>query len=558
MRMGKWTKLPLIAAMAAGLLAGCSGNSGGTENGDTPQTASDKAEKKGHITSTIYDRGSVPNGMGTIEDNMWSAWINENGPANVKFTAVPRWESQSKLNVLFASGSAPDLIFEFGTGLRNTFFDQKQLMPLDDLIANHSVEYKALMEKFPQLKQAGTKTDGKLYEVGRINEVYPLLSFFIREDWLEKLNLEAPKTTEEMIAVAKAFTENDPDGNGVKDTYGIAGLQFGETPGIIRYMFNANWINVNENDEIELGLPNMKAAAEFKRQLYEAGVVDKDFLTDKDGAKTKQDFLNGKIGMIGWMTGDYTSFATKELDTLLHNVPGAKLKVIELPATPVGHHTVVWNNPVQMTAVVNARAKDPETVMKHIDFLTRIETGRMFKHGMEGVHYTKGANGCPEITDQEKYKNEVSWAGDYAMLYSRLEEGKCGYTETFFNESIPVQKEGLRLFKEARDVYMTDLVVGEGITHSEHMPQLPKEMQVKMSNLTKAIDDLFTQAIIGGSKYTVEQAMKDAEAKWQSGGGAEIEAWYKDWWSREKDNLLRWDDFYEIYKQQQEEFAKAQ
>ncbi|MDO3412466.1 extracellular solute-binding protein [Saccharibacillus sp. CPCC 101409] len=540
-----WLKSGLALGLLGGVLAGCSGG----------EKQARQEGERGSITSTIYDRGSVPSGMGMIEDNMWSKWINENGPVDVKFTAVPRWESQSKLNVLFASGSAPDVIFEFGTSIRNTLFNQKQLLPLDDLIASSSTEYKALMEKYPQLKQAGTKSDGKLYEVGRMNEVYPLTSFFIREDWLEKLNLEVPTTEEEMIAVAKAFAEQDPDGNGVDDTYGIGGLQFGDTSGIFRYMFNANWVN-EEDGEIVVGPNHMKEVTAFKRALFESGAADKDFLTDKDGAKSKQAFLNGKTGMFGAMTSDYTAFAANELDTLMKNVPEAKLKVIALPSTSVGQYTTVWNNPVQMTAVVNARTKNPEAVMQYIDFLTKTETGRTFKNGFEGTHYKVDENGSLRITDAEKYKQEVSWAGDYALLYSRLEEGKAGYTEMLFDEDIPAQKEALRLFKEARDVYMTDLPVGEGVTHSEHMPQLPKDLQTKMTNVTTAINDTYTRSIIGGSKFTVDQAAAEAEQQWQQGGGPEIEAWYKDWWSQEKDNVLVWDDFYEIYRQQQADFAK--
>ncbi|CAM4163469.1 extracellular solute-binding protein [Paenibacillus alkaliterrae] len=555
-KLNNWKKLSMIAVLAAGLMAGCSNqNEGGANSPGTKDE--DNGGKRATITSTIYDRGTVPNGMGTIEDNMWTKWINENGPANVKFTAIPRWESQSKLNVLFASGSAPDLIFEFGTSIRNSLFDQKQLLPIGDLIENSSVEYKAMLEKFPQLKQAGTKSDGKLYEVGRVNEVYPLMSFFIREDWLAELGLEAPATTEEMIQVAKAFTENDPDKNGQDDTYGIAGYQHGDTAGLIRYMFNANWFNVDENNEIYVGLENMKAAAEFKRDLYNAGVVDKDFLTDKDAAKAKQDFLNGKVGMISWSAMDYVSFSSKELETLKQNVPNAKLKVIPLPKTSVGQHTMVWNNPVQMTTVVNKHAKDPEAIIKHIDFLTKVDTGKVFRYGIEGTHYKTGANGCPEISDQDKYKNEVTWASDYDLLHSRLEEGKCGFNEAFFNETVQSQKEGLRLFKEARDTYMTDLPVGEGITHSEHMPQLPKDMQVTFTNLATPISDIFSKAIIGGDKYTVDQAMKDAQDKWNNGGGKEIEAWYKEWWSKEKDNVLVWDDFYAIYEQQMAEYQST-
>lgn len=98
---------------------------------------------------------------------------------------------------------------------------------------------------------------------------------------------------------------------------------------------------------------------------------------------------------------------------------------------------------------------------------------------------------------------------------------------------------------------MTDLPVGEGLTHSEHMPQLPKELQVKFTNVTTAIDDIFTRAIISGSNYTIEQADMDAQKEWEKGGGPEIERWYKEWWSKEKDNVLIWSDFYDIYKQQQ-------
>ena len=43
----------------------------------------------------------------------------------------------------------------------------------------------------------------------------------VRKDWLANVGLELPKTTEDLYEVAKAFTEDDPDGNGADDTYGI-------------------------------------------------------------------------------------------------------------------------------------------------------------------------------------------------------------------------------------------------------------------------------------------------------------------------------------------------
>jgi multiple sugar transport system substrate-binding protein len=44
----------------------------------------------------------------------------------------------------------------------------------------------------------------------------------VRGDWLRKLHLQAPKTWDDLEKVAKAFTTEDPDGNGKNDTYGLA------------------------------------------------------------------------------------------------------------------------------------------------------------------------------------------------------------------------------------------------------------------------------------------------------------------------------------------------
>ena len=53
--------------------------------------------------------------------------------------------------------------------------------------------------------------------VGEMNEMW------IRQDWLDKLGLEVPRTWDEMAAVAEAFVTQDPDGNGEADTIGILG-----------------------------------------------------------------------------------------------------------------------------------------------------------------------------------------------------------------------------------------------------------------------------------------------------------------------------------------------
>ena len=62
--------------------------------------------------------------------------------------------------------------------------------------------------------------DGKIYGVFNKFEGGTLPT--VRQDWMEKLNLEEPKTLDDFYNVFKAFKEQDPDGNGKDDTYGLS------------------------------------------------------------------------------------------------------------------------------------------------------------------------------------------------------------------------------------------------------------------------------------------------------------------------------------------------
>ena len=60
--------------------------------------------------------------------------------------------------------------------------------------------------------------DGKYYGVPTSAQTFAL---FVRKDWREKLGLPQPRSWDDIRALAKAFTTQDPDGNGKNDTYGF-------------------------------------------------------------------------------------------------------------------------------------------------------------------------------------------------------------------------------------------------------------------------------------------------------------------------------------------------
>ena len=45
---------------------------------------------------------------------------------------------------------------------------------------------------------------------------------WLRQDWMDKLGLQAPKTLADFENIMDAFVNKDPDGNCKKDTLGLA------------------------------------------------------------------------------------------------------------------------------------------------------------------------------------------------------------------------------------------------------------------------------------------------------------------------------------------------
>ncbi|WP_284645075.1 extracellular solute-binding protein [Paenibacillus silviterrae] len=536
-RMKMVLALGLSTVMAAGA-AGCSQK----EEGTTGQ-----AEGKATITVSNYDRGNIPAAEGTVEENRWTKWINEHSPVTAKYVPIARAEAVKKLNVLFASGSAPDIVNDYDTGFRNSLYQQKQLMPLDDYL-KYAPEYEKLLQKYPQLRKIGTKPDGKLYEIGKINEPHLQSVAFIRMDWLKKLKLEVPKTTDELLVVLKAFVEQDPDGNGKKDTYGT-NMSY-TSDGMVDSMFGSYGWKISSDDKIIRTWDNTLESLKFKKRLFEEGLIDKDYLADKNGAKAKQDYLNGKVGVYlpPAITNWFESTVT-DIQTLRKVVPGAEIAPMAQPKSPMGqfvHHVV---NPVQMTTVINAAAKNPKAAMEYINFMIKPENGLILKKGIEGEHWKKGADGFPKVIDPAKNAKELDWAMDYSMFYS-IPENPLLISTTAFDVNNPDQKAGLDMLKKADEFLLNPEAQYPALSHYEHMPTLPSDLVVINTNIDKEIKDIYTKGIIGGAQYTPEQAVADAKAAWEKGGGKQIEEFMNTWYKENKRNAFLGKDILDLVRSQ--------
>ena len=246
----------------------------------------------------------------TFEDNRWTRLYEEKLGIKLKYDWVIKGGDTSdqyvqKLNVTLASGELPDFITVNAVQL-------KQLAESDQ-IEDMTAFYDKYASPFTKevLTQEGSGPidaatfDGKLMAIPQVeSSIERSMYIWIRTDWLKKLNLQPPKTIADVMAISKAFADNDPDGNNKNDTYGLGLTKdvFGGAMGLEGFMagFNAYpniWL-LDNSGKLAFGSiqPETKKALQALQDMYKNGQIDKEFGI-KDGGKVAEQIAAGKIGM---------------------------------------------------------------------------------------------------------------------------------------------------------------------------------------------------------------------------------------------------------------------
>ena len=229
------------------------------------------------------------------ENNTWTTLYNEHGIQLDTLYAVDNTQADTKLATAIMSGNYPDIIKTTLSQYTN-YADGGVIADITDLIDEYaSDELKEYIYGDGGLALDCLKVDGRLYGLPKMSSSYGKIPvMFIRKDWLNNLGLEAPTTMEELMAVAHAFTYDDPDGDGQDNTYGLvlSGVDvltsnWGDTS-MFFDAYNANvgtdgmGIVEQVDGTVTWGGTNaegMKAALTLLHEMYEDGSLVKDFIT---------------------------------------------------------------------------------------------------------------------------------------------------------------------------------------------------------------------------------------------------------------------------------------
>ncbi|MCI3923737.1 extracellular solute-binding protein [Paenibacillus sp. TRM 82003] len=305
----------------------------------------------------------------------------------------PGGKMEEKLLPAISAGEAYDLI-QVDKYLMEVLYEQGALMPLDDKIAASPVISDTSV--FPAGEWEQVKlADGSVY--GIFTKFQGGTMPTVRKDWLDKLSLAEPKTLDEYYTVLKAFKEQDPDGNGQADTYGLSTAGLYEIQGFMSGAgVKAGYVTVDGKRTVPYASEAAIPVYEWFAKLYKEGILDPNFSTNDTG-KMRDLFLTDRVGMVtywdAWV-GMFNNIRQTEDPNTAFLAKGI------LPAAgPDGKVIMRRGDPNVWVIPVNS--PNPELAMEFIEFWSTEKGNILGTLGIEGIDYTVNG-GKYELTETGK------------------------------------------------------------------------------------------------------------------------------------------------------------
>ncbi|WP_156043224.1 extracellular solute-binding protein [Paenibacillus sp. UNC451MF] len=423
----------LVLAMSAILLTGSS-LAGCSSTKTEPAAASKNGASGGKDSKPLkLDIIETGNGLPSPDQDIIKQELDKALGTDLNLTVYASGDDyKNQLNVRMASANFPD-IFGVDRQQLKQFSEQgllldltpylDKLKPTKDFIGEESLK-KGMM-------------NGKLFAIAK-SPTIPYNTYFIRKDWLDKLGMQVPKTTDELLEAAKAFAEKDPDGNGKKDTFGLTGQKLDAFSSIfgaygVGFEAGAPSLYVRDGKLVNsLYDQGMKDALSFIKKLTDAGAVDPELMANS-GLQHQQKAIKGQAGII------YIDWPNMTKDQFVEQIkavnPKAEWVQVGALKGPGGQYTSAWDigKTAGLYAIPKALEKNPEKLQKVLDLLNYVSTkdgSLLVQYGVKGKHYNlEGSKVVPtDLMGKE---------GGYFWLYQFTGRPEMDYLQVKFAKQSP-------------------------------------------------------------------------------------------------------------------------
>ncbi|SDS73691.1 ABC-type glycerol-3-phosphate transport system, substrate-binding protein [Paenibacillaceae bacterium GAS479] len=523
-----WKRAPLILVLMLFVLAvaACSSNSKEENTGEqatpvaspgssaAPSTKPEPSKEPTPISIYSYDRTDYGSDRVVQE-------IEKLTNTKLSIQAGIPWDPE-QLNVMTATGNYPDVI----TIIDNDTFDRTGqwiksgiLSPITDEMLEQLPNLKALLTQ-PEFKDL--KVDGKYYLIPMRDEP-PLGSagqfvFQIRQDWLDKLSLPVPTTTDEFFDTLMKFKTEDPDGNKKADTYGLITNGLDKLVsysvgffGIPHDERSTGFLKVGDGYEYWAVQPQTKEALKWVKKLYDNGLIHPDTLTQTNITKTRPVFAEGRIGV----TVENMNFdqLVNRNTALKQNAPDGKvIQMSALKGTDGAFGYSKGNGHWAYTAI-SSQAKDPLAAAKLLDFLISEEGTKLSTVGIEGVHYKM--EGDKLVWNDEEKKKDPGFNVNTSGQFHELNWGLVRWSPMVSEFYIKASEAGYpgygALIQENLDR------VNKYLLEPASYNVMNEEWSKFMGTGKTLQNEFFIQAVLG--KVDIDKGFDKFVASWRAAGG---------------------------------------
>ena len=405
---------------SAGSGAGTSTGSGGSTGSGS--TAADAGNASGElvdgkfaetrtITVEVYDRGN--DGGSDPTNNMYTEYIKQGMLADhnvqVEFVSVPRWTEVEQINNLLAAGDAPDICVTYDYPTIQTYANMGGVLDLAPYIDGYKDELPNLWNWLGETNlywdkdpEAGTiwGIEAKLAVSNRINT-------FVRQDWLDALNMKAPTTKQEFEDMLIAFKDNADTLLGADADkmipYSVSYDVGWRTATLIESFIDPDISDkeyyINGFDDRKLTQEGTKEAVRLLNKWYNAGLMWKDFALYGSGDTTEDDMM--KAGYVGAFTHNWDyPFRNGEdsIQASLQRIVGdnACYVAIDCFEDKNGGYTKFVSGPIDRKIFFPSTNDEPLASMLYLDWISDPEHIEYLQIGDEGVTHNVLADGAVE------------------------------------------------------------------------------------------------------------------------------------------------------------------
>jgi len=183
--------------------------------GDSSSEENGGATGSGKLKVTVVTSALTDN----VAEFQFMKDVAQKANVEVEWEQVVENTWAEKKSVQLASGDIADVLLGLAISNGDIANFTSLFAPLNDLIDERAPNVTKMFEEKPETLKMSMSLDGNIYGIAKYQRFWPNSGDhqMINQTWLDKLNLKAPTTFDELFEVLKAFKENDPNGNGIAD-----------------------------------------------------------------------------------------------------------------------------------------------------------------------------------------------------------------------------------------------------------------------------------------------------------------------------------------------------